>query len=78
MDGKDGHYYAQFYTAVAVSLRKQWPDVKIGGPVSQFVMHACSRTNHFILYHKRFCGMYQLDLSLQSVYPYSFIALIIM
>ena len=32
-DGKSGDYYAAFYFAIASVLKKQWPHVKLGGPV---------------------------------------------
>ena len=43
-DGESGDYYAQFYTAVALSLKKQWPKLKIGGPVSQPLYHVIGLT----------------------------------
>ena len=36
-DGKNGTYYAEFYSAIATALKAQWPHVKFGGPVRSLI-----------------------------------------
>ncbi len=45
-DGKDGAYYAEFYTAVVMELKKHWPHVKYGGPVRSPFLYATLQTTH--------------------------------
>lgn len=61
-DGKNGSYYAKFYTTVASRIKNSWPDIKLGGPVIKFTNnHFCHNETRFVhAYYHRLVLFHQL------------------